>query len=171
MTDPQASGGPTRRMTSSPDFPPAARSDAPASSGPLTVYYDGACALCSVEIGHYATQRGSDGLCFVDASAPDAETGRDLAQAAALKRFHVRKPDGELLSGARAFVAIWDTLPAWRKAARLARLPGIMPMLEFGYRLFLPARPVLSRLAAALGAKPIRDTNTVNTAARDTTRP
>ncbi len=123
---------------------------------PLMVYYDGACALCSVEIGHYAGQRGSERLCFVDASAPEAETGPDLQRDSALRRFHVRRADGELVSGARAFVAIWETLPAWRPAARLARLPGVMPLLEVGYRLFLPARPLLSRLAARLGAKPRR---------------
>jgi predicted DCC family thiol-disulfide oxidoreductase YuxK len=121
---------------------------------PLTVYFDGACALCSVEIGHYAGQRGGERLCFVDASAPLADIGPGLARDAALRRFHVRRADGELLSGARAFVAIWETLPAWRPVARLARLPGIMPLLEFGYRLFLPVRPLLSRLAAALGARP-----------------
>ncbi len=125
-------------------------------AAPLTVYFDGSCALCSVEIGHYAGQRGGERLCFVDASAPKAETGPDLAQDAALRRFHVRQANGELLSGARAFVAIWETLPAWRPLARIARLPGIMPMLEFGYRLFLPVRPLLSRLAAKLGARPRR---------------
>ena len=62
--------------------------------------------------------------------------------------------DGRLLSGARAFVAIWETLPAWRRLAVLARLPGIISLLEGGYRLFLPVRPLMSRIAAVLGARP-----------------
>ncbi|MEJ1933154.1 DUF393 domain-containing protein [Nostoc sp. NIES-2111] len=123
----------------------------------LTVYFDGACPLCSAEIGHYAGLAGSERLCFVDVSAPGAEVGPDLPRTSALRRFHVRRADGRLLSGAPAFVAIWETLPAWRPAARLARLPGVVSLLELGYRLFLPARPLLSRLAAALGARPMRN--------------
>jgi len=123
----------------------------------LTVYFDGSCALCSVEIGHYARQRGAQGLCFVDASTPGAQTGDGLSRDAALQRFHVRRADGQLVSGARAFVAIWETLPAWKALARLARLPGVIMLLEGSYRLFLPVRPLLSRIAAGLGARPRRE--------------
>ena len=143
-------------MTTEPTIGTNTTFDRGSALPPLTVYFDGACALCSVEIGHYAGQRGGERLCFVDASAPEAETGPDLQRDAALRRFHVRRADGELWSGARAFVAIWETLPAWRPAARLARLPGVLPLLEAGYRLFLPVRPLLSHLAARLGAKPRR---------------
>jgi hypothetical protein len=62
-----------------------------------------------------------------------------------------------LVSGARAFVAIWETLPAWKGLARVARLPGVIISLEGAYRLFLPARPLLSRIAAGLGARPRRE--------------
>lgn len=126
--------------------PPAPSCEA----GPLTVYYDGACPLCSVEIRHYAGQAGAERLCFVDASASGTETGPDLPRADAMRRFHVRQADGRLLSGAAAFVAIWETLPAWRWAARLARLPGVTPALELAYRLFLPVRPLLSRVAGRM---------------------
>lgn len=141
---------------------PSDRATAPASptradADALTVYFDGSCALCSVEIAHYAGQRGGERLCFVDASAPGATTGDDLPQEAALRRFHVRRADGALVSGARAFVAIWEVLPGWRLPARIARLPGVMPLLEIGYRLFLPVRPLLSRIARALGARARRD--------------
>lgn len=129
----------------------------------LTVYFDGSCALCSLEIGHYARQRGAQRLCFVDASAAGTQTGNDLPRDAAMQRFHVRLADGRLLSGARAFVAIWDTLPAWRPLARLARLPGIIVLLEGAYRLFLPLRPLLSWIAAALGARPRREDNVAAT--------
>lgn len=123
----------------------------------LTVYYDGSCPLCSIEIGHYAACRGAQRLRFVDVSAPGADPGPGLAQEAALRRFHVRRADGRLLSGARAFAAIWAVLPGWRLAARLAALPGVTPVLEAGYRAFLPLRPALSRIAARVGARPSRD--------------
>ncbi len=120
----------------------------------LTVYYDGACPLCTAEIGHYERQSGANRLCFVNIAEPDAAAGPDLDRTAALRRFHVRKADGTLLSGAAAFIEIWATLPKWRWAARLARLPGLPWLLEGAYRLFLPIRPALSWIAARLGAKP-----------------
>ena len=120
----------------------------------LTVYYDGACPLCSAEIAHYETRKGAERLDFVNIAAPGASTGVDLDCETALKRFHVRKADGSLLSGAAAFIEIWATLPGWRWAARLSRLPGALWLLEAAYRLFLPLRPTLSRIALRFGARP-----------------
>ena len=45
-----------------------------------------------------------------------------------------------------AFVEVWTRLPRWRWAARIASLPGVLITLELGYRIFLPVRPILSRL-------------------------
>ena len=122
------------------------------TQGP-TIYFDGSCPLCSAEIDHYVSQAASDQLTFVDVSAKDAELGEGLACDAAMRRFHVRLPDGTLLSGARAFVTVWDSLPKWKWAARLARNKGVMPILELAYRAFLPVRPVLSKLAGYFGAR------------------
>ena len=134
------------------EAPPSGSCPAPK----LSVYFDGSCPLCSVEIAHYAGQRGGDALDFVDVSDPRSGLGCGLGRDDALKRFHVRLGDGRVLSGAAAFVVIWETLPGWRWAARIARLPGVMPALEVAYRIFLPLRPWLSALAGRLGAKPHR---------------
>ncbi len=113
----------------------------------LKIYHDGSCPLCRLEIEHYKRQNGSERLVFVDVSGEEADVGRDLDRLAAMARFHVREPDGRLLSGAPAFAAIWRRLPAWRWAARFAALPGALSCLGLGYRLFLPLRPALARLA------------------------
>jgi len=120
----------------------------------LTVYYDGACPLCTAEIGHYETREGAERLCFVNIAEQDANAGPDLDRSAALKRFHVRKADGRVLSGAAAFIEIWATLPGWHWLARVARIPGVPLILEGAYRAFLPIRPALSWVAARVGAKP-----------------
>ena len=126
-----------------------------------TVYYDGSCPLCSVEIGHYASCEGSDGLHFVDVSNPKVRLGEDLTRQEAMGRFHVRRADGKLVSGARGFTELWCALPKWRWLARIARLPGILPLLELAYRGFLPLRPMLSRIASWVGAKPVNQKDTL----------
>jgi len=110
----------------------------------LTIYFDGSCPLCQAEISHYRNQAGASQLCFRDVSRDDQPLEPDLARAEAMSRFHVRRSNGQLVSGAAAFASIWSELPRWRWAARIAALPGVMALLEGGYRLFLPARPTLA---------------------------
>ena len=110
-----------------------------------TVYFDGACPLCRTEIDYYRRRDRAGALCFVDVSEDSAATPADLDRARALQRFHVRLEDGRLASGAAAFVEVWRRLPGWRIAARAAALPGVLAMLELGYRLFLLLRPGISR--------------------------
>ena len=117
----------------------------------ITLYHDGSCPLCRREIDHYRRQEGADGLAFVDVSDSAAPVGPGLDQAAAMARFHVRMPDGTLRSGAAAFVAVWRRLPRWRRLAGLTRVPGAMALLEMGYRLSLPVRPVMARALTRLG--------------------
>ncbi|MEL6243002.1 MAG: DUF393 domain-containing protein [Pseudomonadota bacterium] len=120
-----------------------------------TVYFDGACPLCAAEISHYKSQDGGDQIFFVDASQADVQLGPDLDVDSAMRRFHVRLRDGTLVSRARAFAIVWHILPGWRWAARIARRPGVTPLLELGYRLFLPFRPLLSKGVSWFGAKPM----------------
>ena len=121
-----------------------------ASAPQLTVLYDGACPLCRREIGIYRGLQPSAPVCFADVSdiaqpLPPGTTREQL-----LARFHVRDADGRLLSGAQAFLALWDTLPGWRWLARVGRLPGAAWAMERAYRLFLHARPALQRWASRL---------------------
>jgi predicted DCC family thiol-disulfide oxidoreductase YuxK len=124
---------------------------------PLTVLYDGACPLCRREIGVYRglqPLRPDAPVCFADVSdaahplpvaLPLGTTREQL-----LARFHVRRHDGQLLSGAQAFLALWAALPGWRWLALAGRLPGAAWAMERSYRLFLRWRPALQRWAARL---------------------
>jgi predicted DCC family thiol-disulfide oxidoreductase YuxK len=121
-----------------------------APTPPLTVLYDGACPLCRREIGVYRGLQSSTPVCFADVSdiaqpLPPGTTREQL-----LARFHVRGSDGQLLSGAQAFLALWAALPGWRWLARVGRLPGAAWAMERVYRLFLRVRPALQRLASRL---------------------
>jgi predicted DCC family thiol-disulfide oxidoreductase YuxK len=110
----------------------------------LTIYSDGSCPLCSAEISLYRNQAGAKRLCFRDVSQAEQPLEPDRKRADAMARFHVRRSDGQLVLGASAFVSIWMELPRWRWAASIAALPGVLVLLESGYRLFLPARPTLA---------------------------
>jgi predicted DCC family thiol-disulfide oxidoreductase YuxK len=107
-----------------------------------TVYFDGSCPLCQAEIRYYRRKDRAGALCFVDVSQTGVVTPEGLTQERAMERFHVRAGDGRFLSGAAAFVEVWTRLPKWRWAARAAAPPGAM---AFGYRMFLPVRPFVSR--------------------------
>jgi predicted DCC family thiol-disulfide oxidoreductase YuxK len=111
-----------------------------------TVYYDGSCPLCRAEIGYYRRKDHSGALCFIDISETDTPVPADLTQRRAMERFHVRAGNGQLLSGAAAFVEVWARLPRWRCAARAAALPGAITALELSYRVFLPVRPFIALL-------------------------
>lgn len=121
-------------------------SDAP----PLTVLYDGACPLCRREIGFYQRLSPTTPLCFADVSDAAQALPPGTTRDQLLARFHVRGPDGRLLSGAAAFLALWAVLPGWRWLARLGRVPGVPWLMERGYRGFLRFRPRLQRWAARL---------------------
>jgi len=116
----------------------------------LTVLYDGACPLCRREISVYqglVPLSPQMQVCFADVSDVDSPLPPGTTRDALLARFHVQSPDGRLLSGAQAFLALWSALPGWRWLARLGRLPGMTWTMEQVYRLFLRYRPHLQGLA------------------------
>lgn len=120
---------------------------------PLTVLYDGACPLCRREIGVYRSLqplRPDGPVCFADVSDAATALPSGVTREQLLARFHVRARDGQLLSGAQAFLALWAALPGWRWLALVGRLPGAAWAMERGYRLFLRLRPTLQRWAARL---------------------
>ncbi len=133
--------------------PPDTAPPASPSPLPLTVLYDGACPLCRREIGLYRglkPLRPDAPVCFADVNDATSPLPPGTTRAQLLARFHVRSRDGRLLSGARAFLALWAELPGWRWLARLGRLPGVASLMEITYRLFLRGRPMLQRWAARL---------------------
>ena len=125
-------------------------SDSDASAPALTVLFDGACPLCRREIGIYRDLRPNTPVCFADVSDPASPLPKGTTRAQLLARFHVRASDGRLLSGAQAFLALWEALPGWRWLARAGRMPGAAGAMEIAYRLFLRVRPMLQRWASRL---------------------
>lgn len=82
---------------------------------------------------------------FRDATTlPERECPLDRSKL--LARFHASE-DGEILSGAAAFAAMWRAIPLLRPLGLEARSPLILAAFEQAYRLFLRGRPRLQKLA------------------------
>lgn len=121
-------------------------------NAPLTVYFDGACPVCSAEIAHYRRQPGAQTCQWVDAAVcADDELGPGLTRDLALRRFHVRRGDGQLVDGMRGFAALWQTLPRTAWLGRLASFGPMPALLEAAYRCFLVLRPLWRKAPARVG--------------------
>lgn len=108
----------------------------------LTVFFDGGCPLCRREIALIRRLDRRGAIRFIDVSDADAACPIDRAEL--LARFHAFE-GGRLLSGARAFAAMWRAIPLLRPMGLLADLPVARPVFEAAYRGFLRIRPRLQR--------------------------
>lgn len=113
------------------------------SPSPLTVWYDGACPLCTREIALMRRLDRARRIEFVDVSEDAAACPRD--RTLLLARLHARE-DGVLLDGAAAFAAMWRAIPLLRPLGLLARIPVVLSALEWAYVRFLRVRPALQRM-------------------------
>lgn len=117
---------------------------------PMTLLYDGACAVCSLEIEHLRERDRAGRLRFVDIAASGFEAA---AHGATREEFdtaiHARLADGRMLTGVPvlrlAYAAVglgWLWQPAtWRP---------LRPLADAGYRVFARHRHAISAAAAPL---------------------
>ncbi|MEO0999327.1 MAG: DCC1-like thiol-disulfide oxidoreductase family protein, partial [Pseudomonadota bacterium] len=82
--------------------------------------------------------RGLEEVAFRDVASEAPP--EDLDAEAVLARFHIRRADGRLASGAAAFLAVWRRSPRLAPLARFLDRPPFRPALELGYRGFLRLR-------------------------------
>jgi len=117
-----------------------------AGASVVTMYFDGACHLCSREAEHYRRRDTAKRLRFVDISTrgfdPVAE-GVDPVRVQ--QHIHARRVDGRIVTGVDAFIAFWEVLPGYGWLARLAAKRGLRPILDLGYEGFSRVRPYLPR--------------------------
>ena len=109
------------------------------------VFYDGGCPICRAEIAQYRRMRGGERIAWTDVSS--GPTPAELDRETALARFHARRADGGLVSGFRAFLAVWRANPRLAPLARLLDRPPMTWAGEAAYRLFLKVRPLWRRAA------------------------
>ncbi len=112
----------------------------------VKVWFDGACPLCQREIALMRRMDKDGAITFVDVS-DNADPSCPIDQSELLARFHAEE-DGEVLSGAAAFAAMWRVIPALRTFGLMARNRTVLAVLERFYILFLKVRPRLQRLVS-----------------------
>lgn len=127
--------------------PPGARIGGMANPA-LTVWFDGACPLCTAEIALMRRLDTNGAIDFVDVAVPDAVCPLDRAEL--LSRFHAQEAGKPIVSGAAAFAAMWRAVPLLRPLGISAQFPPALWLLERAYRLFLRVRPAIVRALRAL---------------------
>jgi predicted DCC family thiol-disulfide oxidoreductase YuxK len=117
----------------------------------LIVWHDGACPLCRREIALMRKLDTRGAIRFIDAAGAEP-IPCPIDRSALLARFHASE-NGQLLSGAAAFAAMWRAIPVLRPLGLMARSPFVLRFLEATYLGFLRLRPALQRIAGrkALG--------------------
>ena len=83
-------------------------------------------------------------IAFVDVSE-SADPSCPIDQSELLARFHAAE-DGQVLSGAAAFAAMWRAIPTLRPLGLIARHRIALALIERAYVLFLKVRPRLQKL-------------------------
>ncbi|WP_420550863.1 thiol-disulfide oxidoreductase DCC family protein [Litorivicinus lipolyticus] len=109
-----------------------------------TVFHDGGCPLCNIEINQL--KRDGAAIDFVDVSAPGfdpAALGVDLVSA----RYwlHWIDQDGQVFQGYEANLKMWHATGRVR-LARVAGHPWVRPLGELWYRLFARLRHPIGAL-------------------------
>lgn len=110
----------------------------------LLIWYDGGCPLCRREIALMRRLDRRQAIDFVDVSRDGTVCPGNRAEL--LARFHALE-NGQTLSGAAAFAAMWRAIPLLRPVGLAARNPTILRALERLYVRFLSIRPRLQTLA------------------------
>ena len=95
--------------------------------------YNADCPVCNSEMCHYEAYAKARDLPIeiVDLNKTDlSEWG--VGEDRATRLLHVMH-DGKIHVGLAAFLVLWDQMPRYRFMARIARIPGLYQILDWGY--------------------------------------
>lgn len=108
------------------------------ASAQRTVYFDGACPICRVEIDFYQRLDRENAVVWQDISElEEAALPSGKSRAELLGAMHVRGCDGNWHIGVAGFAETWRGLPVFRWFAWVFSVPGLRHLAELFYRVFL----------------------------------
>ena len=115
------------------------------AQAPVTLYHDGHCPFCRVEVAWLAKHRHRSRVRLVDIQSsefkPD-EVGRSFD--AMMGQLHLQDQEGRWFIGMDASRALYAVL-GYRRLVKLSCLPGLRSMMDAGYRFFARRRIRLGR--------------------------
>lgn len=104
---------------------------------PHIVFYDDACPLCDAEIEHYKKIEEVHKISWLGIhSRWDEIEHYGLSKETLLRRIHAVRSNGEVISGAEAFVLIWKSLRYYHWLGRAVSACRLVPMLDYFYKYF-----------------------------------
>lgn len=116
---------------------------------PITVFYDGACIVCSTEVLHYFRQDHAGRLIIVDISAPDFQPQQyGISLQDFMFELHAIDRLGRVYTGVEAFWAIWQAFPAatlYGMLGVIITLPLVNPLARLCYQGFARIRRYLPK--------------------------
>lgn len=119
------------------------------NDGPITVYYDGLCPVCSREVAVYRRLDRPGHIRWQDLATRSDDL---LDLDAAYRLLHVRDTDGVLHVGFAAHLLMWQRLPGFRLLAwTLRRCRPSAYVVERIYLWLTARRPGLARHQRAAG--------------------
>lgn len=107
---------------------------------PVTLYHDGHCPFCRVEVAWLAKHRHQERVKLVDIQSSEfnaEETGRSFE--AMMGQLHLKDSQGRWFIGMDASRALYAVL-GYRRLVRLSCLPGLHSIMDAGYRFFARRR-------------------------------
>ena len=100
----------------------------------MKVYFNNSCKICKAEIDIYKKEKIDqiNWIDITDNNIAKLETKKDYKQL--LRRLHVEK-DGQIFSGAKAFLLVWKNIPKYRVLYSIFSLPIIFQIFSLIYEI------------------------------------
>ena len=107
------------------------------SMRPHVVFYDDGCPLCDSEIEHYKKIKTIHEIDWLGIhSRWDDIQQYGFSKETLLRRIHAVHSNGQVVSGASAFVLIWKSLRYYNWLGRIVVTFRLVPILDFFYKPF-----------------------------------
>ena len=117
------------------------------SNYPLTLYYDGLCPVCNLEMDNLKARNEQGLLRFVDISVPFFDpTPLGVSLQSLNELIHAKRPAGSLVVGVEVFRLAYSAVGLGRWFAPTA-LPVLKPLADAAYAVFARNRYGFSRAA------------------------
>jgi len=100
----------------------------------MKVYFNNSCKICKAEIELYKKENIAE-INWIDITNNQnakIETNKNYKQL--LRRLHVKK-NGEVFSGAKAFLLVWKNIPKYRFLYKILSLPIIFQIFSLSYEI------------------------------------